>query len=249
MKRSKARKKKAGSKMRTRSVAKRKQARIRKPARKARKVVRHVPRKVIRRAAKSMIRRPAVQLQKEAQAALMPRPKAAVLAQANVIVTFDPNKPSSARAEVERVLHDIGETARIEESRIPGIFKVALANPKSAIRKLVEVCRNSPERFNRTFHWTPIDRWCHTNVNEMQNIVRELAQEIRNQESWKISIEKRQCNEHERDLVTKLTSVIDKSNVNLSDPDKILKVDILGNETGLAVLGRDEFLNVSKFRR
>ena len=166
-----------------------------------------------------------------------------------MLVTFDPNKTSSARAEVERVLHDINERAKIEESGIPGIFKLTVSDPKGAVRKLVEMCKNSPERFNRTFHWTPIDHWCRTDVNEMQNIVRELAQHINNQESWKMSIEKRQCDEHERDLITKLTSVIDKSNVNLSDPDKVLKIDIIGNETGIALLRRGEFLSVSNFRR
>lgn len=169
--------------------------------------------------------------------------------QPNLLVTFDPNKHISAKAEVERLLRDVNDRAQVEESKIQGIFKVAVSDPKATVRKLTEVCKNNPERFTRTFRWTPVDRWCHTDVGEMQAIVRDLASSIGENESWKMTIEKRQCSEHERELITKLTSVIDKANVNLSDPDRIIKVDILGNETGISLLHRDELLSVSNYRR
>lgn len=169
--------------------------------------------------------------------------------QPNMIVTFDPNKASSAKAEVERLLRDINETARIEESAINGIFKLTVSDPKSIVKKMVEMCKNTPEKFNRTFHWTPVDRWCKTSISEMQEIVKDLAGNIRENESWKMTIEKRQCEEHERELITKLTGVVNRDKVNLKDPDKIIRIDIMGDETSISVLGREEYLNVTRFRR
>ena len=169
--------------------------------------------------------------------------------QPNMIVTFDPNKTASAKAEVERLLRDINETARIEESAINGIFKLTVSDPKSIVKKMVEMCKNTPEKFNRTFHWTPVDRWCKTNISEMQEIVKDLAGKISENESWKMTIEKRQCDEHERELITKLTGVVNRDKVDLKDPDKIIRIDIMGDETGISVLSREEYLNVTRFRR
>jgi len=63
-----------------------------------------------------------------------------------------------------------------------------------------------------------------------------------------MDIERRHTDFHERDLIMKLTENIDKPNVDLKEPDKIIKVDILGKETAISVLRRDEFLNTTKMK-
>jgi tRNA(Ser,Leu) C12 N-acetylase TAN1 len=46
-------------------------------------------------------------------------------------------------------------------------------------------------------------------------------------------------------LILKLTEVIDRPKVDLQNPDKIIKVEVIGNKAGLALLGKDELLNVA----
>ncbi len=242
----------------------------RRPARKtARKVARGIAKKRTLHKARRVVRtaRPKIRARKErartARRAERPQARLRVMPEMriekqerisslqvspNLLVTFDPNKLASSKAEVERLLRDVGEEGTIMETSIPGIFKVHVRDAKSTVRKLLEICRTSPERFVRTFHWTPIDRWCATDISEIKSIIKELAQNIGDNERWKMALEKRQFEKHERDLVMELTSVVDKQNVDLHNPDKIIKVDILGNETGLALLSKDEYLNVSSFK-
>ena len=60
---------------------------------------------------------------------------------------------------------------------------------------------------------------------------------------------KRKTNLHERDLILKLTDQINRSNIDLSNPDKIIKVEIIGSNTALALLKKDEYLNVTRFKK
>ncbi len=167
----------------------------------------------------------------------------------NLLVTFDPNKAASAKEEIQQLLREVNESGRIEETNVSGVFQVAVSNPKELVRKLNSLCRNSPDKFSRTFHWTPVDRWCSSNVDTMANTVRELSNNISDNEKWKMLIEKRNYDLHERDLVIKLTEKIDKPNVDLKNPDKIIKVDILGDRAGISVLRSDELLNVTHFKK
>ena len=167
----------------------------------------------------------------------------------NLLVTFDPNKAASAKEEIQQLLREVNESGRIEETNISGVFQVAVSNPKELVRKLNSLCRNSPDKFSRTFHWTPVDRWCSSNVDTMANTVQELANNISDNEKWKMLIEKRNYDLHERDLVIKLTEKINKPNVDLKNPDKIIKVDILGDRAGISVLRSDELLNVTHFKK
>ncbi len=166
----------------------------------------------------------------------------------NLLVTFDPNKEASAKLEIEQLLSEINEKSRFFDSDVNGLFKIAVNNPKAVVRKLVERCKSNPDKFSRTFHWIPVDNWCKSKISEMQNLVKQVANGIDSGEKWKMDLGKRNFEEHERDLIIKLTDVIDKPNVDLKDPDKIIKVDILGNEAGISLLRKDEILSVPKLK-
>lgn len=166
----------------------------------------------------------------------------------NLLVTYDPNKSHTAKKEVQHLLETIRESPRIEETEISGIFQVTVQNPREAIKKLANLCKESANQFSCTFHWTPIDRWCKSDTAEMQHAIKSLADDIRDDEKWKMLIEKRHFDMHERDLIKSLTTVVNKPRVDLDNPDKIIKVDILGTKAGISLLKKDEWLNVSNYK-
>ena len=49
-------------------------------------------------------------------------------------------------------------------------------------------------------------------------------------------------------MIMKLTEVIDKPKVDLSNPDKIVQVEIVGKQAGISLLAKDELLEVSKLK-
>ena len=128
-------------------------------------------------------------------------------------------------------------------------MNIQVKNPKNAVKKLQLLAKKKPNKFMQTYKWIPVDKWSKTNINAMQRTVKNLARNIKKNEKWKMDLGKRKTNLHERDLILKLTDQINRSNIDLSNPDKIIKVEIIGSNTALALLKKDEYINVTRFKK
>lgn len=225
----------------------RKKAAARKPARKA------VKRTASKKA--KAVKKPARKAAKRAKA----RPKAAVKAnqaplgstplkgQANMIVTFDPNHRGTAELELREVLKQAGEKPQIGQTEVEGLFKVAVSNARAAAAKMRNLCHSNPNLFAVTHHYTPIDNWCQSEIGAMQKAIKAAAAGIGMSEKWKMGLNKRHWDKLEGgQLIIKLTGVVDRKNVDLDNPDKIVQVEIIGKEAGVALLTPQDILDVAK---
>ncbi len=221
----------------------RKKASARKPARKA----------VKRTASKKAKAKPKVA--KKAKA----RPKAAVKAkqaplgstplkgQANMIVTFDPNHRGTAELELREVLKQAGEKPQIGQTEVEGLFKVAVSNARAAAAKIRNLCSKNPNLFAVTHHYTPIDSWCQSDVSAMQKLIRAASAGIGQNEKWKMGLNKRHWDKLEGvKLIIKLTDVVERKNVDLDNPDKIVQVEIIGKEAGVALLTPKDIVDIAR---
>ncbi|MBU2497197.1 MAG: hypothetical protein KJ767_04015, partial [Nanoarchaeota archaeon] len=94
----------------------------------------------------------------------------------------------------------------------------------------------------------PIDEWVKTDVKKLQEATKKLGEKIKKEEKWKMNLNKRNYEGNTRELIMKLTDPIDKPNVDLSNADKIVQVEIIGNKTGISLLTKDELLEVMKLK-
>ncbi|MAG08634.1 hypothetical protein CMO89_04120 [Candidatus Woesearchaeota archaeon] len=168
---------------------------------------------------------------------------------ANLIVTHEPSHIGTAKKEVEALMKALKHEAKFLKSDIDGLFNLRVKDPRGTVKKLNKLAKKQIELFDTTFHWTPIDKWCKSTVKDMQKTVKVLVKDIKNTDKWKMELNKRKTKQHERDLIIKLTSVIDKPNVDLNNPKKIVRVEIVGNKAGFSLLGADELLNVAKMKK
>lgn len=170
----------------------------------------------------------------------------------NLLVTYDPNHKGTAEAEIKEVFKKIGmpfEFSGSDVSDVEGLFKLRTSDAKEAVRKLNELCTNSPELFTTTHRYIPIEAWCSSGVADMQGTIKRFIGEIGNDEKWKMSLNKRKWDKmHTTQLVLTLTEVIDKPNVDLVNPEKIIQVEIIGEEAGISILKPNETLDVSKIK-
>lgn len=172
------------------------------------------------------------------------------MTKANLLVTYDPSHPGKARDEAKILLEEAGESPEFTESEVEGIFLIHVGNPKKAVSKLRDMCRSDPERFGYTFKWVPVDRWCSSGMSEMAAAVGDLEKKIGDDERWKMELTKRRYDEHSTtELITGLTESVNKPNVDLKSPDKIVKVDIIGEKAAVSLLSADEYLDVQKLKR
>ncbi len=54
---------------------------------------------------------------------------------------------------------------------------------------------------------------------------------------------------HTTELIMKLTEVVDRPKVDLKNPDKIIRVDIIGNDAAISLLNKDETLNIPALKQ
>jgi len=167
---------------------------------------------------------------------------------ANLIVTFDPAHAGKAREEVNALLAEVGEKPEFLESGIDGLFFLKAKNPKGTVKKLVEECKKNPDKFGSTFHWTPIDKWSTSKLEDMSKVLKGIDAKMNPAESWKMDLGKRQYEGETPNLIIKLTDNINKPKVDLKNPQKIVKVEIIGKKAAIALLDASEFLDVSKLK-
>lgn len=176
--------------------------------------------------------------------------KKPVSGKANLIVTYDPNHAGLAEQELNSVFKKIGKSFDLIKTDIEGLFKLKVSEPRKVMAALIKLCKSEPSFFNVTYHYTPVDYWCKTDVAGIQKIIKECINPgIKQNDKWRMGLNKRHFDKyHSTELVIKLTEVINRPNVDLSNPEKIVQVEILGNETGLALLTPEELLNVPKLK-
>jgi len=74
---------------------------------------------------------------------------------------------------------------------------------------------------------------------------REQAERMGAEESFRVTLEKRRTRLRSLEVIEPVAEVIDNP-VNLRDPDWVVLVEILGNETGVSVIKPVDTLNVQK---
>jgi len=170
---------------------------------------------------------------------------------ANLLVTFDSMSYREARAEVIDALREVGEDYPVFlPSAVGGVFMVKIdTDPRETVRKLDVLCKADPPRFQYTYHWIPIERWCPSTIEEMSGVVKEFAERIKPDESWRMEIHKRFYRAfHTDELIEKLAQHVDRPRVDLKNPQKTIRIEIIGSEAGLSLLEPKEHLSVNKVK-
>lgn len=164
------------------------------------------------------------------------------MADGNLIVTFDPSHMQSAKAEVIALLKEMKEAAKILKVE-DGIAELKVKDAKKLVSSLSKMKKT---KFEYTFHWVPVDKWAKAAVSDMQKVIKDVAKDIKDSEKWKMDLSMHKTKLEGKGLILKLTEVIAKPKVDLENPEKIVKVEIIGNKAGIALLKKGELFNSVK---
>ncbi|MCL4436507.1 MAG: THUMP domain-containing protein [Thaumarchaeota archaeon] len=122
-------------------------------------------------------------------------------------------------------------------------------NNRDVIRSLKEKFSADPLSLEFTLKWTPIDRWCESTLESMGQVLSSLRSEIKSGERWMMHIEKRRYTVyHKAEIIKELAKLIDEK-VDLKSPNKIVWIDIVGNQAGISVIRPDDIFSLSRMRR
>ena len=166
--------------------------------------------------------------------------------EANLLVTYDPAHPGKSKEEVKHLLEKAEEDGDFLDSDIEGVFLLKISgNPKSLVKKLHAFAGETES----TFKWVPVEKWVRSEVNDMAKAISAINDRIDDNSTWKMDLAKRHYDKQSTtELIMKLTENIHKPKVELKNPEKIVKVEIIGDKAGISLLDRDELLDARKSR-
>lgn len=172
------------------------------------------------------------------------------MADANLLITYDPSHVKKAEDEAKALLKAAGEDAKFIESKVEGVFLLRTKkDPKELARQLRKAGKADPTQFSATYHWVPIETWVKTDVKAIGKVLQDFDKKMDPAKSWKLDLAKRHYDKASvTDLILKLTEFIDKPKVDLKNPQVVISVEILGDKTGLALLNADELIETSKLK-
>ena len=165
----------------------------------------------------------------------------------NLLVSFTWRAPGRARREVRGRLRALGDPAPIT---VPTPSKGILAakttlDSRGVVRELRVLCQAAPAAFRHTTRWVPVDVWTPPDLVAMREAVVALASRIGPHETWRMTVEKRPGAVLGREEVIRALAPLIPATVNLTHPDKVLLVELLGDRVALAVLAPHEVFSVA----
>lgn len=166
----------------------------------------------------------------------------------NLLVSWGRGKFFPARTEIMSILSNMGDNLPIVRRTIAqGIAGVRTSlNSRKVISELYELYRQDPAHFSYTLKWVPIDCWTCSDLDSMENTIASIKNKIGKDERWMMVIEKRRYTKyHKIDIIKRLTEQID-GKVDLRNPEKIIRVEIIGKNAGISMIKPNEIFSVTK---
>ena len=170
--------------------------------------------------------------------------------EANLLVTFDPTHQESALKQIEAIFKETKDKFSLIKAD-EGVAELMVGDAKKTVKQLIGLAKKNSDKFGHTFHWIPIEKWVKSGVADLKKAVKEYEKGIKENEKWKMDLKVRKVKTKpdEVKLIMNLTEDINRQKVDLENPEKIIKIEIIGNKAGLALLGKDELLNIAKYRK
>lgn len=167
----------------------------------------------------------------------------------DLLATSDIWSTSAACSELWMLLRAVGdETPRVYRTRVKGLIAAETNfEPVEAIRRIRGELRERPESFKNLLRIIPVEATVPTELVEIVETVLRLAEKIPEDDSFRVTLEKRRTKLRSREVIDAVAEKIDRK-VDLGEPDWVVLVEIVGKRTGIAVVPREGILSIQKER-
>ncbi|MDH3657025.1 MAG: THUMP domain-containing protein [Nitrosopumilus sp.] len=168
----------------------------------------------------------------------------------NLIITCARHLEPETQEELTDILREYGDAeAIVSITKMSGILTAETnLEPIEIVRKIKEMILDEPWSIRYCLRIIPIQKVIETKIEEIEKIATEMSEQIAEEETYRISIEKRNSDLSSQEIISKIANKI-KNKVSLEFADKILLIEILGNKTGLSILKKSDILSIEKIKR
>ena len=165
----------------------------------------------------------------------------------NLIVSTSRGNERNAIREIWYLLNELGDkTPEVDVTPAIGLVVAQTSlEPLEATSKLRNILREKPWEIRYILKITPIERVVPANLLEIARISQELAEKIRKNESYRVTVRKRHSDLRSKDIIEAVASKINR-HVDLENPEKVILVEVISNAVGISVLTSNHVLAVGK---
>ena len=168
----------------------------------------------------------------------------------NLIITCARNLESETKNEIRKILDELGD----QEPEIlnVGMRGILMVNTIIKPSKIIDWVKNKiieePWLIRYCLRIIPIQRMTDTEIDKIKQTVIELKDTIQKNDSYRITIEKRNTSISSSEIITEVAKIF-PNKVSLNQPDWIVLIEIIGNEPGISILKNDELFSLDKAKR
>ena len=168
----------------------------------------------------------------------------------NLIITCQRNLEDLTILEIQNILERFGDSNPVIEKTIfSGIIEV---QTKLDIMKILEnfkeIIDDEPWLIKYCSRIIPIEEVCESKLDEIKDKVKNLSQKINKNETYRITVEKRQSSLHTKEIISKIAGIL-SNKVSLENSDWEIIIQVLRNKTGISILQPNSILSVTKQKR
>lgn len=166
----------------------------------------------------------------------------------NLLATTTRGNERQMIYEILYVLRELlsDQTAEASKTGVRGLIAAKTAlDPCDVIERFKMVIRERPYEFRYALRIIPIEKIIPTELETISREAANLASGIGENETFRITVEKRFTDLHTMEIVEAVASRIERR-VDLENPDKVLLIEIVGKITGLSVIEPGLILSVPK---
>ncbi|NVM44111.1 MAG: hypothetical protein HWN79_04250 [Candidatus Lokiarchaeota archaeon] len=166
----------------------------------------------------------------------------------NLLISTSRFNEVNAKAELWFTLLMCGDKYPIiSGTKYPGLITAATnIENKEVVLKIKKILEKDPDFFQFILKIVPIDYVCETKLNILKEIVEKYHSLYLNKNnSFKIELNRRKSTIIDRDILIETIAKIFNNKVDLDNPDRILRIEILGNVSGISFLNPDDILIIN----
>jgi tRNA acetyltransferase TAN1 len=171
-----------------------------------------------------------------------------VLKDFNLLATTSRGNERQMLLELSYLLkEELGDPAPVvAKTGIRGLVAAKTAfNPCEVIEKFRAILQEHPYKFRYALRIMPIEKVMPTDLDEVKRVASELAANIGENETFRVTVEKRFTSLHSKDFIEAAATGINRK-ADLENPDKILLIEVVGGLTGMALIKPNDILAVVK---
>ncbi|MHA1238576.1 MAG: THUMP domain-containing protein [Candidatus Odinarchaeia archaeon] len=168
----------------------------------------------------------------------------------NLLISCARGQEKKAASEMWYIISSEFEdpNAQCHLTGVSGLIKVKTSlNPFKVIKQLKEMLHENPLYVRYALKITPIEIVTPSDLPEIINAALTLAEKIPKDSTYKININKRHSSLHSHEIIDHIAPKIARK-VDLTNPHKILNIEIIGTQTGLALISPSDILSISKIK-